>query len=111
MFALFIESGYEIIEDSSCYPYVEQVNSLSRAKSQCSDNPTCIMFYRKPIAETHYLCHTPNAEIKPAEIKPSVYSNSVPVVYIKSSEYICNCTSFWRASNRKMATRLIIIYN
>ena len=76
---LFIVDGYGIREFSWCSPKQKQVfPTLSDAKRQCSDDPSCTMFYdRVSAGNKFYLCN------HGAEIKSSALGS---LLYIKRSE-------------------------
>ena len=95
MLVLFIDDNYEIKENSWCHPYRDKTYpTISEAKRQCSDDPSCPMFFdRGGEGNKFYLCDD-GAEIK--------ISTTGALLYIKGSEYICICKPFCIASNHKM---------
>ena len=81
---MFIADEYEIKENSWCYPYRDNIYpTLSKAKHQCSDDPSCTMFFdAEGVGLTFYLCDT-DAEIQ--------ISTSGDLLHIKKGGYICMC--------------------
>ena len=101
MLILFIDGGYEIIADSYCAPYrTESFPTLSEAKIQCSDDPSCSMFYHYAGANTYYVCEQGSEIIPTSAIKSGI------LLAIKRSEYACIFTSFGHDTNHNMVMRL-----
>lgn len=76
--------------------------NLSEAKRQCSDDPSCTMFFDGLGDDGwKYFC------VDGAEI----IEDDISILYIKRSEYIFISTSFCNASNYNVVKLLIIIYN
>ena len=100
MFALLIDVSYKIKENSECKPYSNIYDTLSDAKTECRVNPGCVMVFDiKGSGKTTFSCDT-NATIQ--------VSQDGSILYIKTREIICICTSYFSIKKNNMVKLLII---
>ena len=89
---IFIDDDYELKANSWCSPKREPFYpTLAEAKRQCSDDPSCSMFYQVLGFGTKFILCDDGAETK--------ISTAGSILYIKIGEYVCICTPLWNSSN------------
>ena len=98
MHVLVTDYDYELREKSYCDPVFKQimVQTLSEAKYQCSNDPSCAMFnwaWKHP--DIGFLMCGSGANI-------TTYDLDETRLYIKKSEYICIGTFFCNAISHNM---------
>ena len=103
MLVLLIDDVYELRANSWCLPERDETfPTLSEAKRQCSDDPSCTMFYDFGGRGNKFCLCDEGAQI--------ATSSTGSLLHIKRSEYLCICTSFCHASNQNMVKLFVIMY-
>ena len=93
LLVLFSAQSYDVRLNSWCSPYRESFETLSEAKTQCTNDRFCAMIYDDGGSHNHFLLCDEGANIKT--------SAAGSLLHIKRSEYMCIWVAFSNITNNK----------